>query len=131
MAQRIKADRTALAAYVTPSTAAAGATSCAASSPSAARDLCEWGELLRGAAEVDSASRQIGAMADARGCIAVDAPASGASGASTANVVVVWRGATPSATPASAPCVPPGFSTADGYMRTVSSVVRFGDLDGN
>jgi type IV pilus assembly protein PilV len=132
MAQRIRSNRTALADYAVDDSDPAGASAevCAALT-GAARDLCEWGNLLRGAAETDGGGRQIGAMADARGCVTVAAPAGGASGSSTANVVVVWRGATPSATPASAPCVPSGFSVSDGYMRTTSSVVRFGDLDGN
>jgi type IV pilus assembly protein PilV len=130
MAQRIRANRTGLAGYAVDDSAPAGAAACSTSSPTSARDLCEWGNLLRGAGETDGGGRQIGAMADARGCITVSIPASGASGPSTANVVVVWRGATPSATPASAPCVPSGFSVTDGYMRTTSAIVRFGDLDG-
>lgn len=137
MAQRIRANRTGLADYATPATAAAGsaAGTCgtAASTPAgrATQDLCEWGNLLRGAAETDSGGRNIGAMADARGCITVNAPAGAASGPSTANVVVVWRGVNLSATSASAPCVPTGFSVSDGDMRVTSAVVRFGDLDGN
>lgn len=135
MAQRIRANRTALIDYAVDDSAPAGASSdsaadCAALT-GAERDICEWGRLLRGVAETDGGGRQIGAMANARGCIAVAAPAAGASGPSTANVVVVWRGVTPTATPANPPCLPSGFSATDGYMRTTSTIVRFGDLDGN
>ncbi len=134
MAQRIRANRTALADYAVDDTAPAGAGNdtaaiCAALA-GAERDICEWGRLLRGAAET-TGGREIGAMADARGCITVTAPAAGASGPSSANVVVVWRGVTASLTPATAPCVPTGFNVTDGDMRTTSTIVRFGDLDGN
>ena len=109
MAQRIRANRTNAAAYATPAATAAGGgpvVACpAASSPSAATDLCEWGNLLRGAAEVTSSGSNIGAMSDARGCIAVAAPASAAS---SARVVVIWRGTVATDTNAAAPCVPPG-----------------------
>jgi hypothetical protein len=69
-------------------------------------------------------------MTHAQGCIAVTAPAAGASGPTSANVVVVWRGTVASATNAAAPCVPAGFSVTDGFMRFTSSIVRLGDLDG-
>lgn len=133
MAQRIRANRTQVAAYATPAASAAGDGSGVAVCPAAAgaaRDLCQWGNLLRGAAE-RQAGANVGGMAGARGCIAVQAPAAGASGPVSANVVVVWRGATPTATRAAAPCVPDGFGVGDGFMRYTSSLVRFGDLDGN
>jgi type IV pilus assembly protein PilV len=133
MAQRISANRPAIAAYAAPAASAvgAGAVVACAAAVGAARDLCEWGNLLRGAAETTGSGNRVGAMADARGCIAVDTPAPAASGPSTANVVVVWRGAVASATAASAPCVPGGFDVADGFMRFTSTIVRFGDLDGS
>ena len=132
MAQRIRANRTQVAAYATPAASAAGGggvENCAAAAAGAARDLCEWGNLLRGASEVQDGAN-VGGMAGARGCIAVQAPVAPASGPVSANVVVVWRGVTPTATRADAPCVPAGFSVADGVMRYTSSLVRFGDLDG-
>jgi type IV pilus assembly protein PilV len=133
MAQRIRANRVAVADYATPATAPAGAGAidpgCAAVT-GAERDLCEWGNLLRGAAEVSTANGAVGAMAQARGCITVAAPAAGASGPTSANVTVVWRGTNASETNPDVPCVPPGFSVGDGLMRFISTVVRFGDLDG-
>ena len=134
MAQRIRANRLAVADYATPATDPAGAgaidPACTAAI-GAERDLCEWSNLLRGAAEVSADNGAVGAMAQARGCITVAAPAAGASGPTSANVVVVWRGTNASATSADAPCVPPGFSITDGLMRFTSSIVRFGDLDGS
>lgn len=131
MAQRIRANSGNAAAYATPAISAAGGgatVACAAaSSPNAATDLCEWGNLLRGAAEVTSSGSNIGAMSDARGCITISSPASAAS---SARVVVVWRGAAATATNAAAPCVPSGHTVSDGFMRYTSTLVRFGDLDG-
>ncbi len=133
MAQRIRANRSDIAGYASPAASAAGGGSLATcgGGVGAANDLCEWGNLLRGAAETSAAVGNVGAMKDARGCIAVAAPAAGASGPTTANVVVVWRGTVASDTNASAPCVPSGFSVSDGFMRFTSTVVRLGDLDGN
>jgi type IV pilus assembly protein PilV len=133
MAQRIRANRSGIANYATPAASAAGAgttlETCGAG-VSAANDICEWGNLLRGAAETAAGGRNIGAMADAQGCIAVTAPAGGASGPTSASVVVVWRGTVASSTIATAPCVPAGFSVGDGFMRFTSTIVRLGDLDG-
>ena len=132
MSQRIRANRPNMAAYATPAASAAGggAVEVCGGGSRAAIDLCEWGNLLRGAAETTSGGSNVGAMADARGCIAVTAPAAGASGPSSANVVVVWRGTNASATKANAPCVPDGFSIGDGFMRFTSTIVRSGDLNG-
>lgn len=130
MAQRIKANRSAISSYALDAANAAGGGAteqCAGSR--AAIDLCEWGNLLRGAAETVGGSN-VGAMTDARGCITVAAPAAGASGPSSANVVVVWRGANASLTSSTAPCVPEGFNVDDGFMRFTSTIVRLGDLDG-
>lgn len=131
MGQRIKANRANAAAYATAAANAAGggATVACAAGSRALTDLCEWGNLLRGAAEV-SAGSNVGAMADARGCISVAAPAAAASGPTSATVVVVWRGANASLTQAAAPCVPDGYTVGDGYLRYTATVVRFGDLDG-
>jgi type IV pilus assembly protein PilV len=133
MAQRIRANRSAILDYATPDTAAAGAgavlETCGAG-VSAANDICEWGNLLRGAAETAAGGIQIGAMSHAQGCIAVTAPAPGASGPTSANVVVVWRGNVATETNADAPCVPAGFNVTDGFMRFTSTIVRLGDLDG-
>jgi type IV pilus assembly protein PilV len=133
MAQRIRANRSAVADYATPAATAAGAgttlEACGAG-VSAANDICEWGNLLRGAAETAAGGTNIGAMTDAQGCITVAAPAGGASGPTSANVVVVWRGTVASATNAAAPCVPAGFGVTDGFMRFTSTIVRLGDLDG-
>lgn len=131
MAQRIKANRPNVASYAAPAASAVGAgpvEDCTGLS-SSNLDVCQWGNLLRGAA-ASTATANVGAMSDARGCVAITAPAAGAAGPVTANVVVVWRGSVSSSTLATAPCVPAGYSVTDGYMRYTSTVVRLGDLDG-
>ena len=132
MAQRIRANRAGIASYVAPAASGVGTgavdTNCPAAA-GAARDVCQWGNLLRGAAESVGGSN-VGAMADARGCIFVTTPAAGAAGPSTASVVVVWRGVNATATVATAPCVPTGYSLTDGLMRYTATIVRLGDLDG-
>ena len=133
MAQRIKANRPNVAAYAAPAASGIGAgieEDCSGLATGAALDICQWGNLLRGAAATTGGGTNVGAMSDARGCIVVTAPAAGASGPVTTNVVVVWRGAISSATSATAPCVPAGYSVDDGFMRYTSTVVRSGDLDG-
>ena len=132
MAQRIRANRAAVAAYAAPAASGvgSGAVETCPTAVGAGRDVCQWGNLLRGAAESVGGSN-VGAMADARGCVVVNAPAPGIAGPATANVVVVWRGLSASGTVATAPCVPTGFSTGDGLMRYTSTIVRLGDLDGS
>lgn len=127
MAQRIKANRIGVASYALPAASAAGVGAVQSPCPTTTQadtDICEWGNLLRGQAEVEGSTR-VGAMADARGCLL---PLPAATAASAVNVVVVWRGVSPSATSASAPCVPSGYSVTDGLMRYTSTVVGFGAL---
>lgn len=132
MAQRIRANRPNVAAYAAPAASGigTGGVEVCNAATRAANDLCEWANLLRGAAETAGGSN-VGAMSDARGCVFVEAPAPGASGPTSANVVVVWRGVNESDTPANAPCVPDGYNLTDGRMRYTSTIVRFGDLDGS
>jgi len=127
MAQRIKANRSAIANYALPAASAAGVggVQVCNQATQAARDMCEWGNLLRGATEVAAGGTRVGAMSDARGCLL---PLPAATAASAVNVVVVWRGVSPSETNAAAPCVPAGYVTTDGLMRYTSTVVGFGAL---
>jgi type IV pilus assembly protein PilV len=56
--------------------------------------LCDWDDLLEGAAETTSGGTQIGAMVGARGCITYDASTeiSGVPDSGEFMVAVVWRG---------------------------------------
>jgi len=91
MAQRLEANRTNAADYLTGANDA-GATApgdCSTKTTTAARDLCEWGTLLQGAAELDSSNNKVGAMIGARGCISKPDPISKPN---LYLVAVAWQG---------------------------------------
>jgi type IV pilus assembly protein PilV len=130
MAQRIKANRTNVAAYEVSGANAVGGTVNACNGTRAAIDICEWGNLITGSAERDASNNPVGAMMQAKGCVSVAAPAGGASGATTVVVGLVWRGHVESGSAATLPCAVAGYTAGDSLVRSVSTVVRLGDLDG-
>jgi hypothetical protein len=69
-------------------------------------------------------------MMQAKGCVTVTAPAGGASGPTTAVVGLVWRGHVESGSANVLPCAVAGYAAGDTLVRSVSTVVRLGDLDG-
>jgi len=84
--------------YVTATPAGADVQDCSGVS-GAALDLCEWNNLLAGAAETYSGQR-MGAMVGARGCIVnTDAVMP-----RKFTVAVVWQGLTPTVSPSSTTC---------------------------
>jgi type IV pilus assembly protein PilV len=92
---------------------------CANAASVAALDLCEWGNLLRGAAEThDGAS--VGAMSQGRACIDLAAT-------DMYVITVAWEGAVPSAAPA-AQCGAGEFGD-ENLRRSLSTVVRIADLE--
>lgn len=115
--QRINLNRTQAAAYVADDVGAADPGACPAA-PVAERDLCEWANLLRGAAEVQ-AGTQVGAMLGARGCIA-------SLGGDAYLVSVVWQGV--QATGATTLPCGTGEYTDEDLRRGVSAVVRIANL---
>lgn len=76
----------------------------------AARDLCEWSNLLAGAAE-SHAGQQRGAMIGARGCVTNTEPIM----PRRFTVAVVWQGLTPTVAPGSTDCA--AASYIDGRTR--------------
>lgn len=68
MAQRMESNRNQLAAYLGSDIGTASPGDCSAATSTAARDVCEWGLLLQGSAEVLGGSK-VGALIGARGCI--------------------------------------------------------------
>lgn len=97
MGQRIMANRSQAADYVTDSAIGAGDSgpaACGTLAAGPARDRCEWSQTLKGAAETrDSAN--FGAMIEARGCIAqVQAPdpTPGVCAPGVYQVSVAWQG---------------------------------------
>lgn len=68
IAQRINLNRKNADSYIADDIGATDPGTCT-TVPGAARDLCEWAQLLRGAAE-QRGSTKLGAMMGARGCVA-------------------------------------------------------------
>jgi len=95
MVARINGNRKNATAYVTGTPLGEGnaVISCAGKT-GADLDLCEWGNMLLGAAET-SGTQKVGAMIGARGCISNPV----ATMPRQMNVAVVWQGLTPTAAP--------------------------------
>ena len=78
-------------------------TDCTTVAFGATRDICEWSNALKGAAEKSAASTNVGAMIGARGCVELltaPNPTLGTCTPATFRVSVVWQGLVPTATPA-------------------------------
>lgn len=89
MAQRVEANRLNAAAYVGNDVGLTLPTaSCQTLATQADRDLCEWGMLLQGAAELQGSSK-VGAMIGARGCISRPDPLASPN---LYVIAVVWQG---------------------------------------
>ena len=80
-------------------------------------DLCEWGNLIRGSAEVRGGS-SVGAMISARGCIARAADSS-----DRYVVSIAWKGMVPTAAPAGACGRGDAAFPTEALRRVVSSTV--------
>jgi type IV pilus assembly protein PilV len=130
-------------AYRDAAVGGGGALADCAGTSGAARDLCEWGNLLKGAAEVtgggacsaSNGSACVGAMIGARGCITYDdttelANSGGAAIAGTGvyTISVAWQGLAPTAAPASTLACGTGAYNGEGRRRVVTSTVRIAAL---
>ncbi len=123
MVNRMTSNEANAAAYVATNIGVGPAVTCPNTGPSAAQDLCEWGNLLRGAAETDGSGKSIGAMLNARGCI-YD------TGSNSYRIEVVWEGVNPTGAPA-APCGANAFgSSNENLRRAVTAVLQVPDLRG-
>lgn len=100
MVDRINSNRRNAAAYVqADEVVAAGAVEdCAAQPAGAARDLCQWTNLLRGASAAD-AGAQLGSVLGARGCIRPLLDAAGTAIERSYVVAIAWQGLVPTAPP--------------------------------
>lgn len=109
----------------------------------AARDRCEWGNLLNGAAEVatggtcdtSSGAKCIGAMLGARGCITYDASTelSNSLGAPIAGtgvhtITVAWQGVNKGATALSGNLCGKNLYPSEDQRRIVTATLRIGAL---
>jgi type IV pilus assembly protein PilV len=130
MTERLSANRTQAASYVTAGAVGTGDSQpadCTGMAPGPNRDLCEWSNALKGAAEQKSAAN-IGGVAGARGCIAQlqsPDPSRGVCTPATYQVSVAWQGLNPTVAPALA-CGQGLYSATDSYRRLVAAQVSLG-----
>lgn len=117
MAQRISLNRGAAAAYVAADLGASDPGACPPT-PVAARDLCEWSHLIRGASEQQEGVA-VGAVLGARGCVED-------LGGDQYLVSLVWQGVQASG-PAPLECGS-GDYPDENLRRGVSTVLRIADL---
>ena len=101
--------------------------SCVGVAAGAARDRCEWSNLLKGASE-KSGGANIGAMIGARGCIEeIQAmnPTTGTCTPGIYRITVAWQGLTPVSAPASN-CGSGLYGANDAHRRAASLNVTVG-----
>lgn len=113
MTDRISANRRNAMSYVTAAPLGDSVQECAGLS-GAERDLCEWNNLLAGAAET-YAGRRMGAMVSARGCVVNTEPVM----PRRFTIAVVWQGLTPTVSPTVTDCGGGGY----GDDRTRRAIV--------
>ena len=151
MVDRMNTNRTDTFAghYVTASPVGGGGalTNCFPATPLSAYayDLCDWGNELKGAAEVgtvgtcDTAGGTacVGAMLGARGCIAYDnttelTNSSGANepGTGIYTISVVWQGIAPTNAPPAALTCGQNLYPSESMRRVVTATLRIADLVG-
>ncbi|WP_316157562.1 type IV pilus modification protein PilV [Cupriavidus sp. BIC8F] len=130
MTERISANRAQAASYVAANPIGTGDSqpaSCVGIAVGPDRDLCEWSNTLKGAAE-QKASANIGAMVGARGCITqVQAPdpTLGICTPGIYLVAVAWQGMHQTAAPAIT-CGQGQFGTDDTRRRSIASQIFVG-----
>jgi type IV pilus assembly protein PilV len=126
MADRLSANRAQAVSYVTGGTVGTGdaqPADCTGIAQGPNRDVCEWSNALKGAAE-QKAGTGVGAMLGARGCITQVQAQNTTLGACTAGVYqvsVVWQGIAPTHAPPLA--CGQGLYGADASRRLVSTNV--------
>jgi type IV pilus assembly protein PilV len=118
IANRIRANRKNAANYVATDIGVGESQSCEGAASLAAKDLCEWANLLRGAAEA-AGGNNVGAMTSGRACISSPSP-------NVFSVTIAWEGNVPSTAPSTA-CGKDAF-TDENLRRALSSVVRIPNL---
>jgi type IV pilus assembly protein PilV len=135
MAARINAKRGNASSYVTsgltPAYLGVGdaqVADCSGVAFGAARDLCQWSGQLKGSSETSGGGANVGAMINARGCVAEEVP--GAVPLAL-RVVVIWQGLVPSAAPALVCGTDAAYgdnASATGYRRAISKTIVIPNL---
>ena len=113
LADRISANKGEAASYVKDDIGTA-AVDCTGKTARWDLDVCEWGNLVNGAAEVSAGGTKIGAMIGARGC--VTSPSAG-----VYMITVAWQGMSAAG---SSPGTCGSGKYGTGQRRTVSQIVR-------
>ena len=135
---RISADRINSASYVgnlgTGATCASGGTgvcNCSALAAGSVRELCEWSNLVKGAAE-KSSSNPIGGVDSARACIytfatpaTIAAPAIYGNCQTGLQIDLVWQGTSATSAPGVS-CGTGTYGSNDAYRRAVSTRIVTG-----
>ena len=119
MADRLSTNKVQAASYIASDVGASGAEQTCGALAGAARDLCEWNNVLVGAAE-KAGTRKIGAMIGARGCITSPA-------ANVYLITIAWQGLSPTVVPAGSTCGQNAYGD-DRQRRTATVVVRVATL---
>jgi len=120
-----------LQAYVTSTPIGTGDSEpadCTNANLGAERDECEWSNALKGAAETNASSVNVGAMAGARGCIeqlqAPD-PSAGICTPGIYRVSAVWHGINATAAPSIA-CGTGSYGSNENMRRVIATRVSIG-----
>ena len=135
---RISADRDNFASYLgnvgTGATCASGGTGvcdCAAVAAGAAKELCDWSNLVKGAAE-KSAANPIGGVDSARACITnfatpatIAAPAIYGSCQTGLQIDLVWQGTSPTSAPGVA-CGTGSYGANEAFRRAITTRIVTG-----
>jgi type IV pilus assembly protein PilV len=130
MAERVSANRAQAASYVTNAAVGTGdaePVTCTGIPAGPDRDLCEWSNALKGAAEQKSAAN-VGGMIGARGCITEVQAANPAPGVCTPGIYqvsVAWQGMNPTAV-SSLACGQGQYGADDSYRRVLALSVSIG-----
>lgn len=119
MAERISLNRANAAAYVADDIGVADPGDCTTAANLAMRDICEWADLIRGAAETQDAANA-GAMLNARACITSPV-------ANEYVISLVWQGVQASGAPTT-PCGQDDYESEE-TRRAVTTRVQIADLD--
>ncbi|MBA5606089.1 type IV pilus modification protein PilV [Duganella sp. FT3S] len=129
MSARIQANGANAASYAQSTPAGTGdgqPDDCSTLAAGAARDVCEWSNALKGAAEL-KAGAKVGAMVGARGCvhqIQAPDPTKGVCRPGIYQVTVTWQGVHKTVAPALT-CAT-GLYGDDGYRRAIAVHVTIG-----
>jgi type IV pilus assembly protein PilV len=125
MSNRLQGNPAESAGYVADNigTGDARPSDCSAVAVGAMRDLCEWSNSLKGAAETEPGNKNVGAMIGARGCVTqVQAPdpTEGVCTPGIYQVSVVWQGLHATQAPAAAMTCGSGLYGAETYRRLIA-----------